>query len=254
MLAMLFPAAAVADTLNVPGTGDGAEVLQAIAKVYGQAPGAATIDIPPSIGSGGGIAAVIDGRAVLGRIARPLTEAEAGLGLKAVPVMRIPAVFFVHPSAGLSGLSYAQLTAIFAGDVTNWRDVGGADLRIRVVRRENEDSTLKVLRATLPGWKSLALTTHSKVAVTTQDAVQTVKETEGAVGFGPGSSALSNGLKVLRIEGLGPTDPDYPSVVGVSLIFKTGALTPAAEDFVTFARSAPAAAVINTLGALPWNN
>ena len=250
----LMLAAAQADTLSVPGTGDGIEVLQALASEYAKTQTAAMIEVPPSVGSGGGIAAVADGRAVLGRVARPLTASEAGAGLSAVALMRIPAVIFTHPSAGVKGLSYEQLTAVFAGSVTNWRDVGGPDLRIRVVRRESEDSTLKVLRATMPGWQSLTLTTRSKTAVTTQEAVESVRETEGAIGFGPNSSALVRGLTVLALDGKAPSAPDYPSAVNISLIFKKGLLTPEAESFVNFATSAPARMLISGLGALPWND
>ena len=255
--ALLWPLSgvslALAGTLSVPGTGDGFEVLQAVALAYKQVQPTASIEIPPSTGSGGGIAAVADGRAVLGRIARALTDSETGGGLSVVPVMRIPAVVFTHPSANVAGVSFAQLAAIYSGAVTNWREVGGADLRIRVVRRESEDSTLKVFRATMPGWQTLALTPNSKTAVTTQEAVDTVKETEGAIGFGPNSTALSRGLTVLKLEGLDPTASSYPSNVNVSFIFKIGSLPADAESFIDFSRSDAARAIITSLGALPWN-
>ena len=82
--------------------------------------------------------------------------------------------------AGVSGLTSAQLAAVYAGKITNWKDVGGADMRIRVVRREEQDSTLLVLRQSMPGWKDLALTDKSKTAVTTQECMNTVKDVEGA--------------------------------------------------------------------------
>ena len=106
------------------------------------------------------------------------------------PVFRLPAAFFVHRVAGVSGLTSAQLADIYRGKITNWRDVGGADLRIRVVRREDQDSTLLVLRQSMPGWKDLVITEKSKTAVTTQDCSNTVKEVEGAIGFGPFTRAL----------------------------------------------------------------
>ncbi|MBP0651644.1 substrate-binding domain-containing protein, partial [Mycobacterium tuberculosis] len=81
--------------------------------------------IPPSIGSGGGIAAVASDRAVLARVARPLSEAERAQGLTAVPIVRIPSAIFAHPSAGVTALTAAQLTGIFAGTTTAWTDVGG---------------------------------------------------------------------------------------------------------------------------------
>ena len=90
----------------------------------------------------------------------------------------------------MTGLTSAQLADIYRGKITNWRDVGGADVRIKVVRREDQDSTLLVLRQSMPGWKDLAITEKSKTAVTTQDCFDTVKEVEGAIGFGPFTAAL----------------------------------------------------------------
>jgi phosphate transport system substrate-binding protein len=243
----LVIAAARADTLSVPGTGDGIEILQALSQAY-----SAPVEIPPSIGSGGGIAAVSDGRAVLGRVARPLSPSEEAAGLSIMPVMRIPAAVFVHASAGVTGLTFAQLASIYSGEITNWREVGGADLRIRVVRRETEDSTLKVLRATMPGWQALAITPKSKTAVTTQDAIDTVKETAGAIGFGPSSTATGKGLVILKLEGIDPKSPDYPSAVTVSLIHKKGALPIEAEGFLKFAVSEPAKEIIGNFGAVSW--
>src|SRR5215204_5017330 len=146
---------------------------------------ATEVTIPPSIGSGGGIAAVGAGKASLGRVARTLTEAELGRGLVYTPVLRLPSAIFVHPSAQATDLTAAQLVDIYAGKITNWKEVCGTDLRIRVVRREEADSTLTVLRDSMPGWKDLAITERSKLATSTQEAIETVRLVEGAIGFGP---------------------------------------------------------------------
>src|SRR5205807_1801356 len=111
-------------------------------------------------------------------------------GLHATPMFRLPSAFLVHRGASVSDLTPQQLADIYAGKITNWAEVGGADLRIKVVRREEVDSTLTVLRQSMPGWKDLAITEKSKTAVTTQECVDTVKEVVGAIGFGPYTKAL----------------------------------------------------------------
>ena len=250
----LLGSQALADSVSIPGTGDGIEIFQELARVFSQQATSTTIDIPPSIGSGGGIAAVSDGRAVLGRIARPLSAAENEAGLKAVPLMKIPSVIFVHPAVGVANLTAEQLVGIYNGIYTDWSELGGAPTRIRVVRRDSEDSTLKVLRATMPGWKDLTLTPRSKIAVTTQEAVRTVRETEGAVGFGPLSATIDAGVKVLKIEGFDPASPGYPSFVTVSLIYRASELPRSAEIFIEFAQTDAARAAVRKLGALPVAN
>jgi phosphate transport system substrate-binding protein len=243
----------MASELSVVGTGDGIDVLRSLAAAYSAESSDTTVAVPPSIGSGGGIAAVGADKAILGRIARPLTEAEKSQGIKFVPIVRIPSAIYCHPSAAVTSLGADQLAQIYAGTITNWKEVGGADLKIRVVRREDEDSTLSVLRATMPGWKTLQLTTKAKTAVTTQDAVETVKLVEGAIGFGPRTKALEQDTTILRIDGKAPEDPTYPSAVTVGLIYKEATITPEAKAFIAFVAGAKSRPLIVSQGAVPVN-
>ncbi|MBP1181130.1 PstS family phosphate ABC transporter substrate-binding protein [Methylobacterium sp. PvR107] len=239
-----------AEDLAIVGTGDGIEMLQAIATAY-NAGGAVRVTVPPSIGSGGAVAAVGGERQKLGRVARPLTEAEKGQGLVEVPLTRIPSAFFVHGGVGVTGLTSAQVAAIFAGTTDNWSAVGGPDLKIRVVRREDTDSTLAVLRSSMGGWRDLVLTSRSKTATTTQDAIETVRQTPGAIGFGPFSPALAGDLTVLAIDGNTPRDPAYPSAVTLALIYKAATRDAAAADFLAFATSDHAKRLLEERGGAP---
>ena len=85
------------------------------------------------------------GGAVLGRIARPLTLEERADGIVEVPVFRLSSVVIINPAANVRNLTAAQAARIFRGEITNWRELGGTDLRIKVVGRDANDSTLNVL-------------------------------------------------------------------------------------------------------------
>jgi phosphate transport system substrate-binding protein len=237
--------------LGVVGTGDGIDLLRAVAASFNEQDKAVRIEIPASIGSGGGIAAVGSGKAILGRVARKLTDAETASGMVYKPIARLPSAFFIHPGIGISGITSEQLLAIYAGKTTNWKELGGADQRIRVVRREDTDSTLTVLRSSMPGWSNLEITDKSKTATSTQEAVETVREVTGAIGFGPYSKPLGEGLTVLRIDGRHPTDFDYPSSVVLALIHMSNLADPDALAFVKFVESAQAQGIITSLGSVP---
>src|SRR6266550_3437911 len=203
------------------------------------------------VGTGGGIAAVGSDKEVLARIARPLSDSEKEAGLIATPVLRLPSAFFVHRSAGGSSLSNLQLADIYRGKITNWRDVGGQDMRIKVVRREDQDSTLLVLRQSMPGWKDLTITEKSKLAVTTQECLDTVKEVPGAIGFGPFTKALEMELTVLKIDGHYPTDRSYPSAVTLSFVHKEATVTADAKRFIGYMKAAKAKTVLTSMGGVP---
>jgi phosphate transport system substrate-binding protein len=249
--AVCLSATAQGGDLSVVGTGDGIDLLRALGAAYTADHPDTNVIVPPSIGSGGGVAAVGSNKEVLARIARPLSDSEREAGLVATPVFRLPSAFFVHRSAGISSLTAVQLGDIYSGKITNWREIGGQDLRIKVVRREDADSTLQVLRQSMPGWKNLAITEKSKTAVTTQDCIDTVKEVVGAIGFGPFTKALEMELAVLKIDGHYPTDRDYPSAVTLAFVHKEATVTPDARNFIGYVKAAKAKTVLTSMGGVP---
>ncbi|ASP35347.1 PstS family phosphate ABC transporter substrate-binding protein [Labrenzia sp. VG12] len=240
--------------LKVVGTGDGLEMLREIGAGFSKAHPDIALDIPPSIGSGGGIAAVGTGAERLGRVARPLTDSEVEYGLVYLPFAKIPSAVFTHPSTGVDGLTSEDLVKLYSGEITNWADLGGADLRVRLVRREDADSTLQVLKATMPGWDELTFSPRSKTALTTQEAIETARGVEGAIAFGPYSSPLENGLSVLEIDGHHPTDDSYPSAVTLALIYKDGTLEEDMQAFISFSQSDQARDLIRNFGGVPVGN
>ena len=242
--------AAHAAELRVVGTGDGLQMLRALAAAHSEETGV-QIEVPDSIGSGGGIAAVSAGTEKLARVARPLKDTEAAAGLAYVPFAKIPSVFLVHPSAGVSGLTSDQIKAIYTGSIASWSEVGGKDVKVRVVRREDGDSTLQVLRASMPGWSDLVFTEKSKMAVTTQDAVETVQSVEGAIAFAPHSEAVKDRMDVLAVDGKAPTDPGYPSAVELAFVYRSGEADAEIQRFIEFCRSEKAAQIIRDHGGIP---
>jgi phosphate transport system substrate-binding protein len=240
-----------AGELVIPGTGDGLEMLRHLAAAYTAKHPDTNVIVPPSIGSGGGKIAVEQDRASLGRVAVPLSAADEAVGMVAVSIVRVPTVFFTHPSVRIDNLSSHHISEIFAGNIRSWADVGGPDLRIRVVRREEADSTLQVLRATMPDWKDLVFTDRSKTAVTTQEAFETVSNYEGAIGFGPYSKTIEQQFHVLKINGRHPTSDEYPSFTTIRLIFKRQHVSEEALRFIKFAGSAEAAQIFASYGGVP---
>jgi phosphate transport system substrate-binding protein len=239
-----------AEPLTVVGTGDGLDMLRSVAAVYRAEEGREVI-LPASIGSGGGIAAVASGSERLARVARPLKQTERDAGLVAVPIAKLPTAIIVHPNTGVTELTSDQVASIYSGRISDWSEVGGKPGKIKVVRREEADSSLQVLRASMPGWKDLEITTKSKTAVTTQDAIETVDNVEGAIGFAPYSTSLLPDATVLKIDGRAPTDPGYPSAAKLQFVYKQGAMTPEAEEFVKFVRSDQGLRLLKAFGAVP---
>jgi phosphate transport system substrate-binding protein len=242
--------AANAGELNIVGTGDGLEMLRMVAVEHAALHPDVKISIPPSIGSSGGVVAVGSDTERLGRVARPLKDTEIKYGLVYIPIAKIPSAIIVHPSSKVTDLTTEQVVGIFSGKIESWAEVGGPDLKIKVVRREEADSTLSVMREQMPGWKDLEFTARSKTAVTTQDAIDTVRQVAGTIGFGPFSRAIEFDTNVIKIDGKFPTDLDYPSSVEFALIYKKEKLDSEMKSFVDFCLSDKATRVIELYGGV----
>jgi phosphate transport system substrate-binding protein len=107
-----------------------------------------------------------------------------------------------NPSAGVKNLTRAQLRDVFAGDVVNWKQVGGTDQKIVVVNRPRSSGTRAVFRKVVIGGAPLA--ESGLVEDATGTVVSVVKQTPGAVSYVALSGISGGGLTVVSVEGVAP--------------------------------------------------
>lgn len=245
------PSQVKAEELEIVGTGDGVKVLNALGAAFTKGHPGVKIFIPESIGSDGGINMVGKGERTLGRVARTIKDEEKGYNLHYVAFAKVPVVFFVHLSNQVKNLTTQQASDIFSGKITNWKEVGGKDAPISAIRRENDDSSLKVLRKSLPGFANLAFSDHALLAETTPAAFKQVESNPLAIGFGPLDVAKNSKVQTLSLDRRLPTFPDYPTVNTLGFVFKKANFDGTLKDFVEYATSAAVAPVITAAGGLP---
>ncbi len=100
-------------------------------------------------GSGEGIKALIDKTADIATSSREIKKEEVELAkTKGIyPVAHVVAndaiVPVVHPQNKVKNLSIDQLSQIYQGKITNWKEVGGEDLKIVVISRDSSSGTFE---------------------------------------------------------------------------------------------------------------
>ncbi|MBF0358569.1 MAG: substrate-binding domain-containing protein [Magnetococcales bacterium] len=211
--------------LTIAGTGDSQPLLRLVAKYFEQdnIEQNIFIDVPDSIGSGGGILALKKGVAQLARTARPIKKREHN-GLISIPFAISPIVFAVHPSVTwLDNLTSEQVLAIYSGKARNWSEFGGGDHKIYVVDRERGDSSLRILEKSFVNWNDKLQV--GKVFYSTDSAAKAVAKHRFTIGYMPLSVALGYGLKVLTIDGIAPDESavvsgQYPHILYFELVGK----------------------------------
>lgn len=251
-IGLIFTCPTMASEINIVGTGDGVILLKNIGAAFSQLNPDIEVKVPESIGSGGGIKAVGNDKDLIGRVARGIKEKEKPYGLQYVPYAKIPVVFCANKGVEVQNLSAQQVCDIYAGKIENWKEVGGKDVKIRVVRREDGDSSLKVLLKSFPGFGNIAITSRSKTVFSTPENFSVLKQKAGTIGFGPYDVAQTADVTVFTIDGKAPNDPAYPSFGTMALIFKEKNKTGDIKKFVEFALSDAAHDTIASSGGTPY--
>ena len=124
-------------------------IAQKIAEAYMQENPDMSISISGG-GSGNGIKAIIDGMADVANSSRFIKDEEVkravDRGLLPVPfgIAYDCIVPVVHPSNPATNLTLDQLKAIYQGQITNWKAIGGPDRRIAVISRDTSSGTYEV--------------------------------------------------------------------------------------------------------------
>jgi phosphate transport system substrate-binding protein len=226
--------------LVIPGTGACEVVLAELAEAYNRVNPSESVHIPPSTGTGGGLRAVLAGEAPLARVARRLKAEEEKQGLVYLSFARDTVAFVVGKQVRVSSLNAGQLAGIFAGKITNWKEVGAAPAMIRVVGREPGDSSLAVLQEHLAEFKQIVFSPQAKILMYDRDTVVTLAKYNNSIGFIPLSAAkwAKGAIKPIALDGVAPTRANilagkYPLVEDFAFVYKKE-LTPGAAGFIGF--------------------
>lgn len=162
-------------------------------------------------GSGEGLKQVSEGTVNIGNsdveAAEKLDAAKAAelVDHKVCVVTMAPIVNKDVTAGGVKNLTKAQLTDIFTGKITNWKEVGGADEAIVLITRPESSGT----RATFKKYALDGASEASNKSMETDDSgvlLQNVKTTKGAIGYVALSYLVSNpGVDTVSIDGVEPT-------------------------------------------------
>ncbi len=240
-----------AEEINVVGTGAGMSLLDALGKAFSKNNPNVIVNVPKSIGTGGGMKAVGTDKAVIGRVSRGIKDNEKEYQLTYLPFAKLPVVFLTHKGVGIKSLSPQQVCSIYDGKVANWKLVGGRDSDIRVVRREEGDSSLEVLVKSFPGFKDVTITPKSKMSLSDQETIEAVQGREGTIAFGTYDNMKNVEVITLTIDGKAPSDAAYPYYGTLAVIFKEKNKTGNIAKFVDFVTSKAGREIIKEAGGLP---
>ena len=152
------------------------------------------------VGSGAGIEAVTNGTADIGNSSRSLKDEEKAAGVAENIVAIDGIAVCVDPANEVADLTKEQLTNIYNGTVTNWKEVG-ADEPIIVIGREAGSGTRGAFEE-LVDLKDACK--YANELDSTGAVIAKVASTPGAIGYAS-LDALDDSVKALSLEGVEAT-------------------------------------------------
>lgn len=153
------------------------------------------------VGSGAGIEAVTNGTADIGNSSRSLKDEEKAAGVVENVVAIDGIAVCVDPANEVADLTKEQLTNIYNGTVTNWKEVGGTDEPIIVIGREAGSGTRGAFEE-LVDLKDACK--YANELDSTGAVIAKVASTPGAIGYAS-LDALDDSVKALSLEGVEAT-------------------------------------------------
>jgi phosphate transport system substrate-binding protein len=161
-------------------------------------------------GSGNGIKALIDGTTPLAMSSREMKSSEVdqakakGVTPNSMAIAIDALVPIVHPDNKVDNLTKAQLQGIFAGAVSNWKDVGGEDKPIVVISRDTSSGTYEAWQEMI--MEKEKVTPKALLQASSGAVLQTVSKNKYAIGY-DSYGYLNKTVKGLSVEGV-PGNPE----------------------------------------------
>jgi len=236
----------------------GAKLVPMLAEEYKAAHAGVTFEIAAE-GSTTGIAAIVDGTAQIGmssRRAKP-TEMSAGtakgVSLKPTIVAFDGIGVIVNGNNPLSALTKRQVEQIFAGDITDWSQVGGTAGPISIYTRNTSSGTYSDFKELAMKKRDYA-SSSQKMAGNEQIAAEVAKNANG-IGYVGLAYLHDPGIKTVAIDGAVPTEESviaksYP-YARPTFYYTNGEPSGEAAKFLEFTLSDEGQKTVRKVGFVP---
>jgi phosphate transport system substrate-binding protein len=170
-------------TIKIGGTGGAYGVMTQVAAAFQKRCPRVRVEFSPSLGSTGGIKAVLAGVLDLGLSARPLTEEERRQGAVAVEYGRTPLILVTSHKGTAINFTLKQIASFYSGEINSYPD--GAP--IRLILRPMTESDTAFLLSLSPEMAAAVRTAQARdgmvIVLTDRDNANTLEKITGAMGW-----------------------------------------------------------------------
>jgi len=206
------------------------------------------------VGSSNGVKGVISGQYSLGAASREPKPKETDQGVKAIHVALDAIAAVVNKNTvTISNLSIEELAGIYAGEIRNWKEVGGPDRGIVVFNRDEASGTYETFESKVMG--DYEFNAEAGVVTSNGDMAAKVGDTPYSIGYVGLGFVHEPGLKDLTLEGVKATienvyNMSYPVQRYLNVVH-VGELGEVEQAFVDYILGDDGQAIVAELDFIP---
>lgn len=257
----VIPASAK-ETISAVGSSSVTPLMEVFGETYMKSHNGVFIEVQGP-GSSAGVKAAKNGSADLGMSSRNLKSAEKEDSLKELVVARDGIAVVVHPNNKLKGLTAAQVTAIYKGEITNWKDVGGEDKPIVAITRDTASGTrgafedIMKLKKKIAGKKVSAISQRAQVASGNGALKTNVASNPYSIGY-ISLGTVDSSVHALDIDGVPASvsnvkNGSYKVARPFLVLYKEGKPSAEAQKFLSWMVSDDAQSLVSKKGYISVN-
>ena len=230
-------------------------VIAALTEGFAEVEPGVTVSYDPT-GSGAGITGATDKTLDIGLSSRALKDDEKAEGLKETVLAYDGIAIIVNPENPVNNLDLETIAKLYTGEITNWKELGGADANIVVVSRDTSSGTYETWEEMV--MKKAKVMPKALLQASNGAVEQVVAKNPNAIGYASLSAVEGKDtVKAVTVGGVACTeetvlDGSYAIQRPFVLVTKTDApLSTAAQAFFDYATSTAANDLIKAAGAVP---
>lgn len=221
-------------TISISGSTSVGPLMEKIQEKYEEVNNV-TLEIQQN-GSGAGIKDVSGGVSEIGMSSRELKDDEK-TSVEGTVIAYDGIALLVNPNNSVKNISLEDVKKIYTGEITNWKELGGADAPIVVVSREEGSGTRDAFQE-IVGYESEELTKDATISDGSGAVKTTVAGNENAIGFAS-FEYIDDTVSALSIDNVEPTAEkvkagEYKISRPFLLVTKEDSLTEEGEAVIQF--------------------
>jgi phosphate transport system substrate-binding protein len=134
-------------------------------------------------GSGAGLTSLLAGQYSLAGSSAEVSADQQGKGAVPTAIALDGISVVINKNVKISNITKKNLAAVFAGKIVNWKDLGGADMKIVVVNRDESSGTYGSFNDLVLKPANLKYTKDAIVAKENGEVAAKVASTPGSIGY-----------------------------------------------------------------------